>query len=1120
MKNIPLSDIYCPKYPSLKQLFRIMRISIFLLFFSVLGMMAESGHSQNARVTINRNNVQLESILNDIESQTDYLFLYKGNLDVTVRKSIHVSNKSVAEVLSTLLSNSPITYEIEGKHIVLVDKKEQEKHQNMVSGIVTDASGEPLVGVTVLIKGETQGAVTDLNGKFSLSVNIDDILVVRYIGYVPQEIKVENVNGILQVILVEDVRLLDEVVVVGYGSQKKVNLTGSVSSITAADIASKPVAVTSQALAGLTPGLSVMQNSGKPGTGASVRIRGTGTFSSAGTEPLVLIDGLPAGIDDVNPSDIQSISILKDAASASIYGNRAANGVILIETKRESVGKITITYNNSFGWQKPTELPEFLPSWEYATCYNEAMRNMGRSDVYTTEQIQKFRDGSDPDNYPNQNHLKWLLDSGSGFQQRHTIGIHGGNKTTSYNLSVGFMQQAGMTAKTKNTRWTGLFSLKSEIAKGLTFNMNINTYANNYTSPSSDAQGIEGIIGYAVREGPIYAGQKSDGSFGYQDNYSPEAWLASETAYQTLSNNILASGQLTWDTPIEGLSVSGKFGLDYYTGYMKNHCAETYFDDSKTIGPAYVYISQDNNLYKMFEAIARYNKSFGKHSIGLLAGISTEESNNRYLVGYRNTYPSNALSELSSGDASTSTNNSDRNSWALASFFGRINYSWNDRYLFEGNVRYDGSSRFANDHRWGLFPSISAGWRLSEETFWDKYRATFNNLKLRISWGILGNQNIGTYPYQQTYNLGYDYPFGKPTALQSGVRIASFNNPDITWETTAITDVGLDFGLFGNKLTGSLDYFYKYTSDILSSVEYTQIMGRGVGQSNVGAVSNKGIELMLSYSGNIGKNFKFMISPNFTYVKNSVEKLSNGSTQEINNARIVGRPLGIIYGYKTDGLFVDQAEIDVAPEQLVSKSQIKPGYIKYQDISGPEGVPDGKVDANYDRVVLGSTTPKFYYGLTLNASYKGVDFSALLQGIGGHSRLIGSYMAYAFYNGGQIQRWQVENRWTADNPNKWAKYPRLETVDGGNTNLNWSDYWVRNASFLRIKNIQVGYTFPQMIVSKVGLSYARIYVSGENLHNFTSFYNGWDTENEIGTGDSPSYYPLNSIYSIGLSLKF
>ena len=629
--------------------------------------------------------------------------------------------------------------------------------QSNVKGLVTDSSGEPLIGVSILVKSTNNGTVSDLDGKFTVTAKTGDILHISYVGYISQEIKAEE-NKQLRIIMEEDTKKLEEVVIVGYGTQKKVNLTGSVSSISAEDLASKPVMSTAQALAGLAPGLSVLQTSGRPGTGATVKIRGTGTFSNAGTDPLVLIDGLSGNIDDIDPNDIQSISFLKDAASASIYGNRAANGVILVETKKGVQGKTTITYSNSFGWQRPTELPDFLPSWEYAEYYNMAMRNMDKQDAYLPEEIQKFKDGSDPDNYPNVNHLKWLLESGSGFQHQHNVSIQGGNATTNYNLSIGYRNQEGMTANTSNERMTALFTMKSEIAKGLTLNLNINAYNNKYNAPNGEPQSIDGMIGYAVRQGPIYAGQKSDGSFGYQDNYSPEAWLASESFVQNINRNISASGQLKWDTPVEGLSFIGKAGVNYWTKYDKAYRADTYFDESKTVGPASLNVWTANNTYTTFEALATYEKRIKDHSFKLLAGTSVEQSANRGLEGYRNTFPNNYLYELGSGDKATATNNSSLEEYALLSFFGRINYSLKDRYLLEANLRYDGSSRFADGHRWGIFPSVSAGWRISEEDFWKNSSVSniFDNLKVRASYGVLGNQNIGVYPYQQTYSLGRD----------------------------------------------------------------------------------------------------------------------------------------------------------------------------------------------------------------------------------------------------------------------------------------------------------------------------------------------------------------------------
>lgn len=987
--------------------------------------------------------------------------------------------------------------------------------QKTITGKVVDSNGEPIIGASIVTADGT-GTVTNFEGVFTLN-NVKDKseLTISYVGCLTQKIVVGNKTN-FEITLKEDSQLLDDVVVVGYGTQKKVNLTGSVSSVSADDLANKPVMSTAQALAGLAPGLSVLQNSGRPGTGATVKIRGAGTFSSAGNDPLVLIDGLSGNIDDVDPNDIQSISFLKDAASASIYGNRAANGVILIETKKGAEGKISVSYNNSFGWQKATELPDFLPSWEYATYYNMAMRNMGRQEAYSADQIEKYRNGSDPDNYPNVNHLKWILESGSGFQHQHNVSIQGGSANTKYNLSVGYRKQDGLTAETSNERVTALLSLTSNLTKRLTMNVNMNSFYNNYKAPLGSGS-IDGIVGYAVREGPVYAGQKTDGSFGYQDNYSPEAWLASESFVNNKSRNLSASGQLIWDTPITGLKLTGKAGVTFYNSNDKSFTAKTYFSDEKIVGPANLSMGSSDNTYTTLEGLITYEKTIKGHSFKLLAGSSLENASNKYLSASRNTFPNNNLYELSAGSSATANNGSSTEEWALMSFFGRINYSFKDRYLLEGNLRYDGSSRFASGKRWGLFPSVSAGWRITEENFWknSSLNEVVNNLKLRLSYGVLGNQNIGVYPYQQTYSLGHDAPLGNTATLQSGVYMASYNNPDITWEKTSIADVGIDFALFNSALTGTIDYFYKYTSDILAPVEVSSLIGRSVGQSNVGAVSNKGIEVTLTYNGKIGKDFRFSVSPNFTWVKNTVEKLSNGATEEINNNRIVGQPLGIIYGYETEGLFVDQNEINTAPEQLVGKSDLKPGYIRYKDQDG-----DKKVDANNDRKVLGSTTPKFYYGMTVTANYKNFDFSMLMQGLGGHKRLIGSYMAYAFYNGGQIQRWQADNCWTEENPNKWAEYPRLETLNMNNTNLQVSDYWVRDASFLRLKNLQVGYALPKALVSKLGIQSLRVFVSGQNLLTFNSFYKGWDPENEIGTGDAPSYYPINRIYSFGMNVKF
>jgi TonB-dependent starch-binding outer membrane protein SusC len=1117
-----------------KKLLLVMKLTAFLIILLTMHVSA-SVYSQNTKLSINMQGTTIKEVLQQIEAKSEFRFIYeneKVNLDDKV--NIQVTDEVVENILKKLFDRNEATYTINENNLILINPSSSmsknsagnmtgsQQQQLSISGKVTDSAGSPLPGVSVVLKGTTTGTITDADGIYKLTnVAGKATLQFSFVGMKALEISVAGKTTI-NATLTDETIGLEEVVAVGYGVQKKVNLTGAVSSIGVTQLADKPVATTSQALAGLVPGLSVVQNSGRPGTSASVKIRGTGTFSTAGNDPLVLIDGMAGGLDDVDPSNIENISFLKDAASASIYGNRAANGVILITTKRGTEGKIKISYDNTLGWQKPTELPDFLPSWEYATYYNEAMSNMGKAASYTDAQIQKYKDGSDPDNYPNVNHLKWLINSGSGFQQRHTLGIQGGTAALTYNFSVGYSGQEGMTAKTSNDRYNVLWNMKSKLTNTLTLNTNLNAYTNTFNSPNGEPTSIDGMVGFTVREGPIYAGKKSDGSFGYQDNYSPEAWLSSTSFIKNIAVNVIGTAQLQWETPIKGLSLSGKAGITYNDNKNKSYRAATYFDASKTVGPATLSMNFYGSTYKTLEGLVTYARKINVHSINVLLGSSRETYTYRTLTGGRNTFPNNYLYELTSGAASSATNDGSMSEWALVSFFGRANYSFNDRYLLEANVRYDGSSRFSSANRWGVFPSFSAGWRISEENFWKNSGITryIDNMKVRGSWGVLGNQNIGTYPYQQVYALGQNAVIGNPGTLISGARVTTLNNPDVTWETTRVTDFGLDFSLFKGKITGVFDYFDKYTDNILSSVQVTKIIGKSIGQSNVGAVSNKGVEINLTYNGKIGKDFRFAIAPNFTYVKNAVEKLADGALTDINNNRIVGEPLGIIYGYTTDGLFVDQAEIDAAETQLVGKASLKPGYVRYVDISGSNGTKDGLVNANYDRSVIGCTTPKYYYGLNLSASYKGFDFSALLQGLGGYQRLIGSYMAYAFYNGGQIQRWQVENRWTTSNPDKWAKYPRLETLNMNNTNLQTSTYWLRNASFLRVKNVQIGYTFPKALMQKIGIENLRVFASGQNLFNFTSFYKGWDPENEIATGDAPSFYPINSIYSFGLNVKF
>ncbi len=975
------------------------------------------------------------------------------------------------------------------------------------NGTIKDSNGDPVISVSIKEKSATNGTVTDLNGNFSINVKQGASLQISCIGFLTQEIKS---GKDLIIILKDDLKSLNEVVVVGYGTQKRVNLTGSVSSVSPDEIENRPITQTSQALAGLASGITVRQSSGRPGGDqASVKIRGIGTFSGAGSDPLVLIDGLSGSMNDVDPNNIESISILKDAASAAIYGTRAANGVILIETKRGKKGTTQVSYNGYMGWQKATELPDFLDSWDYATMRNEASTNQGLSPSYSQSDIEKFKSGTDPDNYPNVNHLKDLVTSGSGFQTGHSVAFSSGGEKLSYLFSMGYLYQSGIVEQNDYSKYNFLLNVDNKILNNLTLKANFSGYTSTTNEPYTGDGDMSRMIGMSVRESAVIPGRKSDGTYGYQDLFCPEGWLDSESFRKDNYKNLTAGAELAWE-PLKGLVFSGKLGYNYSNYYNKKYISTMVFDANKTYSPNSLNVSNGNTTLTTLQFLARYSKDIKNHHIDMLLGASQEEYLNNWGEAYRKNFPNDLLYELNAGSTNGQTSSGSAGEWGLRSFFSRINYSYMNKYLAEVNARYDGTSRFPTDGRWGLFPSISLGWRISEENFIKDNIDWIDNLKIRGSWGKLGNQNVGNYPYQNSISLGVNYPFGNN--MQSGASVQTLANQNISWESTSVFDLGFDLNVFGGKVDMVFDYFNKRTSDILYNISASSILGMSPSEVNAASVKNTGIELSVRYNVNLG-DFKFHLAPNFSYFKNQVTSLANGKKQDIDKGLFVGQPLGAIYGYVADGLFVDKADIDSYPSQPY---KAEPGFVKYKDISGPDGVPDGKVDATYDRKVLGSTNPEYSYGLTLSAEYKGFDFSLLLQGLGGYKKKMGNYQAYAFYNSGNIQQWQMENRWTEENPNPNAKYIKLTSLNDGAGTLMTSSYWLRSGSFLRAKNLQIGYTLPTKLTNKLHISKAHVFFSGQNLFCINQFYQGWDPE----LSQDQSFYPITAVYTLGVNLKF
>ncbi len=1109
MKKNHYWDGYAHCLPFSTKLLLIMKLTIFLSLVLLINISASS-YSQNVKMTIEVKDQKIREVLRSIETKTDLRFFFNDAfVDMNKLVSLSADNKPVSEILSSMFKGTNVTYKIMDNNFVVITPVELLQN-NRITGTVTDVStGAALPGVNIVIDGSTRGTVTDEAGRYTIDVPASNsVLVFTFIGYNTEKVEVGS-KTIIDLGMVPDIKSLEEIIVVGYGTQKKVNLTGSVASISSGELESKPITQVSQALAGMVTGVSAIQGSGRPGNDqAEIRIRGIGTFSSAGKDPLVLIDGLAASINDIDPNNIKSISVLKDAASAAIYGTRAANGVILIESKRGQKGKLQVSYNNYIGWQKVTELPDFLSSWEYATYKNVAAPNS-----YTAEQIEKFKTASDPDNYPNVPHLKNLLNSGSGFQTNHNVSFMGGDERNSYLFSLGYLNQNGLVDENKYNRYNFGLNFDSKLSKKLDLKVNLGGYSQNTDEPRASYGDVQSIIGYAVREAPIYAGKKTDGTYGYQDDYSPEAWLASESFTNRKAKNFLGGMELSWEL-LKGLTLSGKAGYKYYNWTDQWFQSTFVFDASKTVGPNKLSVSSGDNSLLTLQSLLRYVKTFGNHNLTLLGGFSQEEYLEDWTTSFRDNFPNNSLYELNAGSAKNMQSSGSGSSWGLRSYFGRVNYSFAGKYLFEANARYDGTSRFPTSGRWGLFPSVSAGWRISEESFIKDNIQWIDNLKLRASWGKLGNQNISNYPYQNVLSLGQNYTFGG--SLASGVALTKLPNRDITWETTAVTDIGFDFSILKEKLGLTFDFFNKVTSDILYSKSVSSVLGLSTSEYNAGEVKNQGLEVFLNYRATIG-DLNLSIEPNFSYVKNEVTKLADGKLQDIGKGLFVGESIGAIYGYEADGLFVDATDVTKYPTQPIAGV---PGVIRYKDISGPNGVPDGVVNATYDRKVIGSTTPKYYYGLTLNASFKGFDFSMLLHGMGGFQKQMGSYMAFAFYNSGQIQRWQAENAWTEANPDRNAIYPKITNLNMGSSNVQSSTFWNRNASFLRVKNLQIGYTIPSNITQKIKINSLRVFVSGQNLFSFNHFYEGWDPEMYQPLGDNPWFYPITSVYSFGVNVKF
>lgn len=979
-----------------------------------------------------------------------------------------------------------------------------------ITGTVRDGQGNPLPGVTIKAKSKSGGVQTDPSGRFSIDVEDNDVLQITAVGYKQLEVPVDGRTD-YDISLEQDFSEMQQVVVVGYGTQKKVNLTGSVAQIGGEELMKRPAPNVQNLLQGKVTGLQVTQGSGKPGSdGAELRIRGMGSFGGS-SSPLVLIDGVRGDMMSLNPDDVESVSVLKDAASAAIYGARAANGVILVTTKRGKARDLTIQYHGNVQAQHATRLPKLLTnSADYMMYWNQANERSGIAPYFSQATIDAFRNSNDETKYPNFDWVDHVFRT--GIAQNHHLSVSGGSEKTSYNLSAGYLGQDGIMSVYDFKRYNFLLSMDSKIKPWLKFGGTVqftkrdiredNFGDNDYVMSAYSAPNYtptmtlpDGTTGYVAR----YSSSIGEWTVRNPDalNASGYRKINSYNMRPQLYTEVKLTNDLTWYT---------KGALDFTSGFNKRfeHPVDNYyFEDgsyahNNSVWQQGVRDQMSQNFETTLYSTLNYIKSFGDHSINVLGGYNQETNYYRQLNGSRIEFPTDAMAELNAGASLAQSTGGYASEWAIQSFFGRLAYDFQSKYLLEANIRRDGTSRIAPEHRWGSFPSVSAAWRISEERFMQSV-TWLDNLKLRTSWGKLGNQEIGLYPYQDVLQTT-SYPFD---GLEAGMRLNALKDRTLKWETTKVLDFGVDLSIRNGLFTLTADWFNKITSDILATIPIPASIGLDAPVINYGKMGNKGWEFEVGHRNRIGE-VAYGVNFNLTTVKNKVLEVPS---TVYNSNKIIqkGLPYNEHHLILWDGIFQSQDEIDKSAEHPFNP---KPGDLKYKDVNN-----DGVINAD-DRVVVSGAYPKFYYGGTINFEWQGFDLTAFFQGIEGFKYYAGGGgWGFTPYMQGTAPTLDfIKNMWTPERPSNTT--PAIYHYQYRPNTGTASTYWLLDASYVRLKNLAIGYTFKRNLTQKIGLNGLRIYASGDNLVTITD-YPGADPERTC-TGCRFSVYPQVTTYTVGV----
>lgn len=1121
---------------------RLANLAGVLLVAGTLTLSANT-YATEHMLSLNLKNATIREAIESIKSQSEFSFsLDVKDLNLDEKVSVSLANKSIDEVLAVLFNGRNVRYEINDRHVVItrarlmepVATQQQVKH---ITGRILDPNDEPVIGANVVVKGTTIGTVTDAEGNFTLDVPEGATLQISYIGYIEQSIPVGN-KSVISVILKEDSQALDEVVVVGFGTQKKLNLTGAVTAVSGEEMTKRPVTNPSTMLQGQVPGLRVTQGLGQPGSeSVSIRVRGQGTFSSAGSDPLILINGVPGDLNSLDPSVIESVSVLKDAASASIYGARAANGVILVTTKQGAGDQKTrIAYHGNLGIHTPTRMFDIVTnSAEYMELANLAKTNSGLGDKYPQEEIEKYRNSNGNPQYPSFDWIDYMFNP--ALVQNHNLSLAGSSEKSTYNVAMNYVNQEGTLRGFNYRKYNMTIDLTSQVTKW----MRVGTYASMmHGNKMQTRQSQDDALLSTLSQAPTYMPWLPD------DGSGITKWTNSAYDYESHNKNmpgIIGTGtnkpNLDFDINAQVWAEIELYkGLTWYTKGAARLYSNKWKDWRGKAEPLYMYhtgeqkgqldkggiglTEQDErlfytNLYTYLKY--EYTSPNKDHNFSIMAGYSQENEKYQSLKAYRRDYPFD-LPTIEAGGTTGWSNggDSDKGSereWALMSGFGRINYNYKDRYLAEVNARYDGSSRIAKQGRWGLFPSFSLGWRITEEEFIKNADISWlSNAKIRGSWGQLGNQNIGFYPYQAMIAGVEAYPFDKKNESLAYIQKA-YANSDIKWETTTITDIGVDLQ-FLNRLSLTFDWYKKATKDILRGSQVSYLLGLDAPTVNNGSLENTGIELAVNWNDVVQEGAMKGLQYNVGFfVDRSRNKLTEFGDPEYKNHGILqeGLPYGQYYMLECIGVFADENEVNNSPKQFNDNTQ--PGDLKYRDADG-----NGKIDNN-DRVPINGRFPGFEYSVNVGASWKGFDLSLLGQGVADKKYYIDGWGVQPFRQGSAPTREYLAGMWTPENPNG-AKHPKLYWDNlGGGKNTRDNTYFLRNASYFRLKNLTLGYTIPKQITDKISMSRLRVYFSADNLVTFTKF-EGLDPErSNSNSGDGrAAQYPQNRIVSFGLNVEF